>query len=96
MRTSAEAEADMRLESLTMQRHEYWCAQRMEGPPIIFCCRCGAFARLEGHDRAKGLKERCKGALPRPAAASAGEKKKRQYLGRLLRGLDPYTGKALG
>ena len=61
-----------------------------------FCCKCGAFAQLQGADRAKGLKARCGGPLPSGSAATAGEKKKRLYLSRLLGGCDPYTGRPLG
>ena len=58
MWTSDHAAADQRLGNLSMQRHEYWCAQRMEGPPIIFCCRCGAFAG----GKARQLLMSCEGA----------------------------------
>ncbi|CAK0828526.1 unnamed protein product [Prorocentrum cordatum] len=61
-----------------------------------FCCKCGVFAQLKGVDRAKGLKAECGGRLPLGPQATAGEKKKRLYLGRLLSGKDPCTGRPLG
>ncbi|CAK0891681.1 unnamed protein product [Prorocentrum cordatum] len=64
--------------------------------PYAFCCRCGAFSKLEGVDRAKGLKAVRGGSLPPGPQATAGEKKKRLYLSRLLGGKDPYTGRPLG
>ena len=70
-------------------------SMRVAGP-YAFCCKCGAFAKLEGVDRAKGLKQDCKGPLPTGQQASAGQKKKRQYLARLLSGKDPYSGKPMG
>ena len=65
-----------------MQRHEYWCAQRMEGPPIIFCCRCGAFAG----GKARKLLQSCEGA-----AASTHLQWKRY----LSKGKDPRNNKPL-
>ena len=64
--------------------------------PCNYCCRCAAFAKLDGPDRAKGLKEVCRGPLPPVAAFSAGQRKKRQYLAKLGRGLGPYSGRSLG
>ena len=64
--------------------------------PYSYCRRCAAFARLDGPDRAKGLKEACRGPLSSVAASTAGQKKKRQYLAKLERGLDPISGKSLG
>ncbi|CAK0877683.1 unnamed protein product, partial [Prorocentrum cordatum] len=49
-----------------------------------FCCRCGAFAELQGADRAKGLKQSCGGRIPQGALDTAGQKKQRLYLSRLL------------
>ncbi|CAK0838396.1 unnamed protein product [Prorocentrum cordatum] len=57
---------------------------------------CGAFAQLKGVDRAEGLKAECGGRLPPGPQATAGEKKKRIYLSRLLSGKDPYSGRPLG
>ncbi|CAK0837890.1 unnamed protein product, partial [Prorocentrum cordatum] len=59
-----------------------------------FCRKCGAFARIEGADRAKGLKAGCTGRLPPGPQATAGQKKKRQYLTRLLGAKDPIHGQA--
>ena len=64
--------------------------------PCSYCRRCAAFARLDGPDRAKGLKVACRGPLPSVAASSAGQKKKRLYLAKLERGLDPISGKPIG
>ena len=64
--------------------------------PYSYCRRCAAFARIAGPDRAKGLKEACRGPLPSAADATAGQKKKRQYLAKPERGLDPISGKPLG
>ncbi|CAK0896851.1 unnamed protein product [Prorocentrum cordatum] len=61
-----------------------------------FCCRCGAFAELQGADRVKGLKKSCGGRIPQGTLVIAGQKKKRLCLGRLLGRCDPYTGKLLG
>ncbi|CAK0872994.1 unnamed protein product, partial [Prorocentrum cordatum] len=68
-----------------------WHGLRTAGQ-YAFCCKCGAFAQLKGVDRAKGLKAECGGRLLLGPQATAGEKKKRLYLGRLLSGKDPYTG----
>ncbi|CAK0911031.1 unnamed protein product, partial [Prorocentrum cordatum] len=67
-----------------------------EAGQYAFCCRCGAFAKLQGADRAKGLKQSCGGRIPQGALATAGQKKKRLYPSRLLGRCDPYTGKPLG
>ena len=56
----------------------------------------GAFAQLAGADRAKGLKADCPGRLPPGPQATAGQKKKRLYLAKLERGLDPISGKPIG
>ena len=66
-----------------------------ETGPYAFCCRCGAFSQLQGADRAKGLKQQCGGRIPQGTAATAGQRKKRLYLNRLLSRHDPYTGKPL-
>ena len=63
--------------------------------PYAFCCRCGAFTKLQGADRAKGLKQQCGGRIPQGAQVTAGQRKKRLYLNRLLCRSDPYTGKPL-
>eukprot|EP00959_Pyramimonas_sp_CCMP1952_P190425 3982621-Pyramimonas_sp.AAC.1 len=60
------------------------------------CCRCGAPSQLKGVDRAKGVKAVCGGSLPQGPQATAGEKKTRLYLSRLLGGKGPYTGRPLG
>ena len=66
-----------------------------EAGPYAFCCKCGAFAQLQGSDRAKGLKLQCGGRIPSGSQVTAGQRKKRLYLSRLLRKSDPYTGKAI-
>ena len=63
--------------------------------PFAFGCKCGSFAKLQGADRAKGLKKQCGGRIPQGTGASAGQRKKRLYLQRLLSRQDPYTGKLL-
>ena len=60
--------------------------------PYVYCVRCGAFSRSEGADRAKGLKEVCPGQLPAGGTATAGQKKKRQYVNKLAAERGPYTG----
>ena len=67
---------------------------RVEGY-YLFCGKCGAVASLRGASRARGLKGRCPGKLPPHKVATAGERKRRQAIGRLLRGCDPHTGAQL-